>query len=117
MVTVTSVRRGRTIQGNPFYDAVGRNDSGAVALKIWGDGRGESGEIKPGLWGITGHLDQFQNKPLFIVSSFKPIKMSDYRKRMAVDPVLPKAYTIDIETIALEGFRERASYKLRQSLE
>jgi hypothetical protein len=114
MVTVTSVRRGKTSQGKPFYDGIAQNDSGVVPLKIWGDDKKEFPEIKPGLWGIVGHLEMFQNKPLFVISSHKPIKVSEYRRRMGQDPVLPRAYTIDIETVALKEFKERASYKLRQ---
>ena len=59
MVLVTSVRSRRTQQGRLFCDAVARNSTGIIALKIWGEVLESQGEIKPGLWGITGKLETF----------------------------------------------------------
>ena len=60
MVLVTSVRGRRTQQGRLFCDASARNATGSINLKIWGEVLETQGEIKPGLWGITGKLETFQ---------------------------------------------------------
>ena len=54
MVVITSVREKRTAQGKRFCDAVARNATGSLALKIWGETLEVWKEIKPGLWGVTG---------------------------------------------------------------
>src|SRR5882724_8949452 len=73
MVAVTSVRERRTQQGKPFRDASARNATGSLALKIWAEVLEGREDLKPGLWGITGKLEPFQDRTQFVVSDYKPI--------------------------------------------
>ena len=116
MVAVTSVRERRTQQGKPFRDASARNASGTLALKIWGEVLEGREELKPGLWGVTGKLESFQDRSQFIVSEYRPITIEQYREYLGCDPLLPRAFTLDIETLALPGFRERVGPKLEKDL-
>jgi len=116
MVAVTSVRERRTQQGKPFRDASARNATGNLALKIWADVLEGREEIRPGLWGVTGKLDTFQNQTQFIVSEYKPITVEQYREYLGCDPLMPRAFTMDIETLALPGFRERVGPRLEKDL-
>jgi hypothetical protein len=116
MVAVTSVRERRTQQGKPFRDASARNNSGSLALKIWGEVLEGRAEIRPGLWGVTGKLESFQDRSQFVVSDYKPIGIEQYREYLGGDPSLPRAFTLDIETLALSGFRDRVGPKLERDL-
>jgi hypothetical protein len=116
MVAVTSVRERRTQQGKPFRDASARNATGTLALKIWADVLEGRDELKTGLWGVTGKLESFQNSSQFVVSEYKPITIEKYREHQNAEPVLPRAFTMDIETLALPGFRERVGPKLEREL-
>lgn len=116
MVAVTSVRERRTQQGKPFREANARNPTGVLALKIWADVLEGREELKPGLWGVTGKLDTFQNQTQFVVTEYKPITIAQYREYLGCDPLLPRAFTMDIETLALPGFRARVGPKLERDL-
>jgi hypothetical protein len=116
MVAVTSVRERRTQQGKPFRDASARNPTGGLALKIWAEVLEGREDLKPGLWGVTGKLEPFQDRSQFIVSDYKPIKIDQYREYLGCDPELPRAFTLDIETLALPGFRDRVGPKLEKDL-
>jgi hypothetical protein len=116
MVVVTSVREKRTQQGKRFCDATARNASGSLALKIWGETLEVWKEIKPGLWGVTGRLEAFQDRPQFVVAEYRPITIEQYREHQGADPVLPRAYTMDIETLTLPDFRERVGLQLERLL-
>lgn len=116
MVAVTSVRERRTQQGKPFRDANARNPTGSLALKIWAEVLEGREELKPGLWGVTGKLEAFQDRSQFVVSEFRPITVEQYRAYLGCDPLLPRAFTMDIETLALSGFRERVGPKLEREL-
>jgi len=116
MVVVTAVRERRTQQGKPFREANARNPTGSLALKIWADVLEGREDLKPGLWGVTGKLDTFQNQPQFIVTEYKPITIEQYREYIGCDPLLPRAFTMDIETLALPAFRERVGPKLEREL-
>jgi len=116
MVVVTSVRERRTQQGKPFREANARNPTGSLALKVWADVLEGRENLAPGLWGVTGKLDTFQNQTQFVVSEYKPITVEQYREYLGCDPVLPRAFTMDIETLALPGFRERVGPKLEREL-
>jgi len=116
MVVVTSVRERRTQQGKPFRDASARNPSGALALKIWAEVLEGREELKPGLWGVTGKLESFQDRSQFVVSEYRPITVEQYREYLGCDPLMPRAFTIDIETLALPEFRERVGPKLERDL-
>ncbi len=116
MLVVTAVRSRRTQQGKRFCDAIARNATGSIALKIWGETLELCKEMKPGLWGITGRLESFQDRPQFIVTEYRPITIDLYREHQGVDPVLPLAYTMDIETLALPDFRERVGLQLERTM-
>ncbi len=114
MVVITSVREKRTQQGKRFCDATARNATGSLALKIWGETLDIWKEIKPGLWGITGKLETFQERSQFVVAEYRPITLEQYREHQNADPVLPLAYTMDIETLTLPDFRERIGPQLER---
>jgi hypothetical protein len=116
MVVITSVREKRTQQGKRFADAMARNATGSLALKIWGETLEVWKEIKPGLWGITGRLETFQDRLQFVVAEYRPITLEQYREHQGAEPVLPRAYTMDIETLTLPDFRERVGPQLEKSL-
>jgi hypothetical protein len=116
MVVITSVREKRTQQGKRFADATARNATGSLLLKIWGETLDVWKEIKPGLWGITGRLESFQERSQFVVGEYRPITIEQYREHQGADPVLPRAYTMDIETLTLPDFRERIGPQLEKLL-
>src|ERR1051325_10155975 len=116
IVLITSVRERRTQQGRLFCDASARNATGSIALKIWGEILETQKEIKPGLWGITGKLETFQDRAQFVVAEYRPITIEQYREHQNADPRLPRAYTFDIETITLPEFRERVGPQLERSM-
>src|SRR5437667_2922165 len=116
IVVVTSVRQRRTQQGRLFLDAIARNATGSLALKIWGETLETWKEIKAGLWGITGRLESFQDRPQFVVAEYRPITLEQYREHQAADPALPRAFTMDIETLALPDFRERVGLQLERTM-
>src|SRR6202008_982256 len=116
IVLVTSVRERRTQQGRLFCDASARNATGSIALKIWGEVLETQKEIKPGLWGITGKLETFQDRSQFVVAEYRPISIEQYREHQNAEPQLPRAYTIDIETLSLPDFRERVGAQLERSM-
>lgn len=114
MVAVTSVRERRTREGKPFRDVTARNATGSLLLKIWGEVLEGREDLRPGLWGVTGKLEAFQDRTQFIVSDYRPITVDQYREYLGCDPSLPRAFTMDIETLALPGFRDRVGPKLER---
>src|SRR6266487_3093987 len=116
MVAVTSVRERRTQQGKRFRDATARNATGNLALKIWAEVLEGREDLRPGLWGITGKLESFQDRSQFIVTEYRPITIDQYREYLRYDPLLPRAFTLDIETLAPPGFRDRVGPKLEKDL-
>ena len=114
MVVIASVREKRTQQGKRFCDAAARNATGSLALKIWGETLDIWKELKPGLFGIAGTLETYQERPQFVVSEYRPITLEQYREHQNADPVLPRAYTMDIETLTLPDFRERVGPQLER---
>lgn len=116
MVAVTSVRERRTKDGKPFREATSRNVTGSLSLKIWSEVLEGREDLKPGLWGVTGKLDTFQDRTQFVVSEYRPITIEQYREYLGCDPLLPRAFTLDIETLALSGFRDRVGPKLEKEL-
>lgn len=116
IVLVTSVRERRTQQGRLYVDASARNTTGTIALKIWGEILEAQKEIKPGLWGITGKLETFQDRSQFVVAEYRPITIEQYREHQQAEPQLPRAYTFDIETITLPDFRERVGPQLERQM-
>ncbi|MGH9971348.1 MAG: ribonuclease H-like domain-containing protein [Pyrinomonadaceae bacterium] len=116
IVHVTSVRDRRTQQGKRFSDALARNATGSISLKIWSEVLDVGKPIRPGLWGITGRLETFQDRTQFVVAEYRPISVEQYREHQGVDPVLPLAYTIDIETLAVPDYRERVGLQLERTM-
>jgi DNA polymerase elongation subunit (family B) len=116
-VAVISVREIRPQQARPSFLASGRNASGTIALKIPPEVLQGGTTIKPGLWGIVGRLETFQNQPQFVVSELRPITIDKYRELQNADPLLPRAFTIDIETIPLPAFKERAAGRLKRAMQ
>jgi hypothetical protein len=116
MVAVTAVRERRTKDGKPFREVSARNSTGTLALKIWSEVLEGREDLRPGLWGVTGKLESFQERTQFVVSEYRPITIEQYREYLGCDPLLPRAFTLDIETLALPGFRERVGPKLEKEL-
>jgi hypothetical protein len=116
MVAVTSVRERRTKDGKPFRELNARNTTGTLPLKVWAEVLEGREELRPGLWGVTGKLESFQDRSQFIVSEYRPITIEQYREYLGCDPLLPRAFTLDIETLALPGFRDRVGPKLEKDL-
>lgn len=116
IVLVTSVRERRTQQGRLFCDASARNATGSLALKIWGEVLETQKEIKPGLWGITGKLEIFQDRQQFVVAEYRPITVEQYREHQQAEPHVPRAFTLDIETLTLPDFRERVGPQLERQM-
>ncbi|HXU08327.1 MAG TPA: ribonuclease H-like domain-containing protein [Blastocatellia bacterium] len=116
-VAVTSIREIRPQQGKPFLLANARNASGKIALKIPAELHHTGSSIKPGLWGIVGRVELFQNQVQFVVSEFRAITVEKYRELQNSEPLLPRAFTIDIETIPLPAFKERAARRLKRSID
>ena len=114
-VVVTSVREKRTQQGELFHLANGRNATGSVTIKVPGEAAGEGRPLRPGLWGIVGRLETFQNQPQIVLSEYRPITIEKYRELQGAEPFLPRAFTLDIETIAQSEFRERAALRLKRA--
>ena len=116
-IVITSSREIRPQQGKSFFLAHARNASGTIALKIPSEILQSPGVIKPALWGIVGRLDMFQGQPQFVVSELRPITAEKYRELQNAEPLLPRAFTLDIETIPLPAYKERAAHRLKRSLE
>ncbi len=114
-VAIISAREIKPQQGKPFHLAVARNASGRIALKIANEIVEAGGSLKPGLFGIVGRLEAYQNQPQFVVSELRPITSEKYRELQNADPPFPRAFTIDIETIPLAAFRDRAARRLRRA--
>src|SRR5262245_20405711 len=114
-IAFTSVREIKPQQGSPFYLAVARNSTGTITLKLPSEGLQPATTPKTGLWGVVGRLEIFQNQRQFVVSELRPITVGKYRELMGSEPLLPRAFTIDIETIPLAAFKERAAQRLRRS--
>jgi Predicted 3'-5' exonuclease related to the exonuclease domain of PolB len=116
IVLITSIRQRRTQQGRPYYDLQAKNATGKISLRIWPETREIQSEIKPGLWGVTGKLEAFQDRSQFVVAEYRPITVEQYREHQGTDPALPRAYTLDIETLALPDFRERVGLQLERTM-
>jgi 3'-5' exonuclease len=116
-VAITSAREVRPQQGKPFFLAHARNASGTIALKIPSEILQSAVPIKPGLWGVVGRLEMFQGQPQFVVSELRSITAEKYLELQGAEPLLPRAFTVDIETIPLPAYKERAAHRLKRSIE
>lgn len=116
-VIVTSSREVRPQQGKPFHLATARNASGTIVLKVPDEILSDGVTMGAGLWGVVGRLEMFQGQPQFVVSELRPITAEKYLELQGAEPPLPRAFTIDIETIPLAAYKERAANRLKRSLE
>ena len=85
-------------------------------MKIWGEALEGREKIRPGLWGVIGKVETFQNQTEFVVSEYRPITIEKYRELQKADPVLARAFTMDVETLVLPGFRERVGAKVKRKV-
>ena len=115
VAVVTSVREKATQHGERFLVAQARNASGGITMRVSPEVSG-TGPLKPGTWGVLGRLELFQNQAQFAISEYRSITAEKYRELQGAEPVLPRAYTIEVETIPLVEFRERAALRLRRAL-
>jgi predicted 3'-5' exonuclease similar to PolB exonuclease domain len=116
-VTIVSTREIKPQQGKPFFLCSARNASGSIKLKIPSELLQSGTTPTIGLWGIVGRVEDFQGQPQFLVSELRPITIEKYRELQGGEPLLQRAFTIDIETIPLPGFRERAAQRLKRSMQ
>lgn len=115
IVAVTNVRQGTTKQGTPFVAAIARNASGSIALRVWSEALDPLRPLTPGLWGIEGRREAYERQDQFIVSRYRPVTIDQYREHQHAEPPLPRAFTLDIETVALPEYRERVPDVLERS--
>ena len=116
-VVITSARQIKPQQGSPFLLSAARNASGVIALKIPSEILEAGARVALGIWGIVGRLEMFQGQPQFVVSELRPISVEKYRELQGGEPPLPRAFTIDIETIPQLAYKERAARRLSRSLQ
>lgn len=116
-VIITSSREIKPQQGKPFHLASARNASGTIALKVPDETLSGGLTLGPGLWGVVGRLEMFQGQPQFVVSELRPITAEKYLELQGADPPLPRAFTIDIETIPLPAYKERAARRLARAMQ
>ena len=116
ILLVTSVRERRTQQGRVYYDGSARNATGSIFLKIW-DEVVQPGKLpKPGLWVVRGKLESYQDRVQFVVAEYRTTTIEKYREHQNAEPQLPRAFTLDIETLTLPDFRERVGAQLERQL-
>jgi hypothetical protein len=111
---VSPAREKRSTVRKPFYIAFARNSTGSIPLVIWDKALGGK-RLRPGLWGIIGRLEIHQNQAQFSVTECKPISIEVYETNHKSSPPLPKAYTIDVETIAQPSYEHRVSEQLKRA--
>ncbi len=116
IVVIAAVRERGTQQGRTFLDALARNATGLIYLRVWPERLDINRPLNPGLWGVTGRLETIQDRPHFLVSEYRPITIEQFLEHQKIEPPLPRAYTIDIETIALPAFRERVGVQLERRM-
>ena len=114
-VSLISVREIRPQQGKPFFLATARNASGTIALRIPPEVLQGGSTIKPGLRGIVGRVEIYQGQQQFVVSELRSITIEKYRELQNADPLLPRAFTLDIETTPLPDFKERSVQRLKRA--
>ena len=116
ILLVTSVRRRRTQQGRLYYDVSARNATGSIFLRLWGDVAENQGEMKPGLWAVKGKLETFQERAQFVVAEYRSTTIEKFREHQNAEPQVPRAFTLDIETLTVPDFRERVGPQLERQM-
>ena len=116
ILLVISVRERRTQQGRLYYDVSGRNATGSILLRIWDEVAQTQPPITPGLWAVRGKLETFQERNQFVLAEYRPTTLEKYREHQNAEPQLPRAFTLDIETLTLADFRERVGPQLERQI-
>jgi hypothetical protein len=116
ILLVTSVRERRTLQGRLYYDVSARNATGSIFLGVWGDVAATHPPLQPGLWAVEGKLETFQERPQFVVAEYRSTTVEKYREHQQAEPQVPRAFTLDIETLTLPDFRERVGPQLERQM-
>ena len=116
ILLVTSVRQRRTQQGRLYYDASARNATGSIFLRIWDEVAQTQTQLQAGLWAVKGKLETFQDRVQFVVNEYRPTTIEKYREHQHAEPQLPRAFTLDIETLTLADFRERVGPQLERQM-
>jgi hypothetical protein len=117
IVCVSGVSYSVTKTGKRYVEAAASNATGHLKLKGWSETLERYGELRAGLYGITGALNSYREQQQFVLSSFSPIDLATYRKHQQGDPPLPRAFTFDLESVPQKSYKERASAQLRRSYE
>jgi predicted 3'-5' exonuclease similar to PolB exonuclease domain len=116
ILLVTSVRERRTQQGRLYYDVSARNATGSIFLRIWDEVAQSQTPLTPGLWAVKGKLESFQDRVQFVVTEYRSTTLDKYREHQQAEPQLPRAFTLDIETLTLADFRERVGPQLERQM-
>jgi hypothetical protein len=116
ILLVTSVRERRTQQGRLYYDVSARNATGSIFLRVWAEVAETQTQMKPGLWAVRGKLETFQDRAQFVVAEYRETTIEKYREHQHADPQVPRAFTLDIETLTLPDFRERVGPQLERQM-
>ena len=116
ILLVISVRERRTQQGRLYYDVSGRNATGSILLRIWDEVAQTQPPIRQGLWAVRGKLETFQERNQFVLAEYRPTTIEKYREHQNAEPQLPRAFTLDIETLTLADFRERVGPQLERQI-
>jgi hypothetical protein len=111
---VSAVRDCTARNGKRYFDAMAQNASGRVQVRIWQEAYDDLGPIRPGIWKIAGKARLYEGQKQFVATNYKPATLDDYRGYQRAEPDWPRAYTMDIETLALPQFRERAPQVLKR---
>jgi hypothetical protein len=114
---VSTVRECTSRNGKRYFDLTAQNATGRAQVRIWQEAYDDLGPIRPGLWKIAGKARVYEGQKQFTATNYKPVSLDDYRGFHRADPSWPRAYTLDIETLALPQFRERAPQLLRRDFQ
>ena len=116
ILLITSVRQRRTQQGRLYYDVSARNATGSILLRVWDEVAATQPQLEPGLWAVKGKLETFQDRPQFVVAEYRSTTIEKYREHQKAEPQVPRAFTLDIETLTLPDFRERVGPQLERQM-
>jgi hypothetical protein len=117
IVCVSGVSYSVTKTGKRYAEAAACNATGQIKLRCWNETLERYGQLRAGLYGVTGALNSYREQQQFVLSSFRPIDAATYREHQQGDPPLPRAFTFDLESIPQKSYKERASAQLRRSYE
>ena len=117
VVCVSGVSYSQTKTGKRYAEAAAGNATGNINLKCWSETLDRHGELRAGLYGLTGALTVYREQQQFVLSSFSSIDDATYRAHQPGEPPLPRAFTFDLESVPQQRYRERSSAQLRRSYE